>query len=188
MLDFYSYSQKSYDPFTNRKITASELRSCAKAQDVEFKYGDILIVRTGWSEAYKSLNENKRKEMGANEWHKLAFAGLDRGLDTVTFLHDNYFSAVAGDAPAFETWPFDEPDHLHHFLLPLWGVPIGEMWDLDYLTVLCKKHNRYTFFFTSSPANVRGKSWNPASCQMLPSKNSTILITFKGESPAILTQ
>jgi len=156
LIDFYEFAKKSYDPFSHRKITADEIKACAKAQNVTFEYGDILIVRTGWSEKYSSLDAQGRKEEGAKGYLEHQFSGLDRGHDMVELLHDNYFAAVASDAPAFESWPMDEPEHLHHFLLPLWGSPIGELWDVDGLSELCKKHNRYTFFFTSAPANVQG--------------------------------
>jgi kynurenine formamidase len=86
------------------------------------------------------------------------FAGLDGGHDMAEFLHDNYFAAVGSDSPTLESWPMDEPHHLHHFLLPLWGAPIGEMWDLDVLVDLCKKNNRGEFFFSSTRSNVQGKS------------------------------
>jgi kynurenine formamidase len=157
LIDFYDFCGKSYDPFTPRKITAEEIKACAKAQGVEFKYGDIFIVRTGFSEAYRKLNKQQREAMSATAYLELKFAGLSRAHDMVELLHDNYFSAVASDAPSFETWPMDEPEHLHHWLLPLWGSPIGELWDLEELAALCKKHKRYTFFLSSSPANVKGK-------------------------------
>jgi len=156
LIDFYSFSQKSYEPFSKRDITADELKACAKAQNVKFEYGDVLIVRTGWSEAYRNLDQKGREIEVAKGYLEHQFAGLGRGHDMVEFLHDNYFSAVGSDAPAFESWPMTEPEHLHHFLLPLWGVPIGELWDLDLLAELCKKNNRYEFFFTSAPSNVQG--------------------------------
>ncbi|EXJ86929.1 hypothetical protein A1O3_03883 [Capronia epimyces CBS 606.96] len=158
LIDFYDHCGKSYDPFTPRKITANEIKACAKAQGVEFHYGDIFIVRTGFSDAYRKLDERQREKLGTKAYLDLQFAGLSRAHETVELLHDNYFSAVASDAPAFETWPMDEPEHLHHWLLPLWGCPIGELWDLEELAALCKKHQRYTFFLSSSPANVKGKS------------------------------
>jgi hypothetical protein len=89
-------------------------------------------------------------------WDELQFAGVDRGDEMIDFLHDSYFSAVAGDAPSFESWPMNGNTDLHYFLLPRWGVPIGELWDLDGLAELCEKLNRYEFFFTSSPSNVQG--------------------------------
>ncbi|OCK83032.1 hypothetical protein K432DRAFT_347843 [Lepidopterella palustris CBS 459.81] len=156
LIDFYSFSQKSYDPFESRKITAEEFKACAKAQNLTFEYGDILIIRTGWSEAYRNLDQKGREDIGSKAYLEHQFAGLSREHEMVELLHDNYFSAVGSDAPTLETWPMDDPDHLHHFLLPLWGAPIGELWDVDLLAELCKKHNRYSFFFTSSPSNVQG--------------------------------
>jgi len=156
LLDFYSFSGKSYDPFTTRSITVSELKECAKAQNVTFEYGDILLVRTGLSEAYRKLSEADRQTIGSKPWSELKFAGVDRGDEMLEFLYDNYFSAVAGDAPSFESWPFSGDKILHYYLLPRWGMPIGEIWDVDGLAELCEKHNRYEFFMTSSPSNVQG--------------------------------
>jgi hypothetical protein len=47
--------------------------------------------------------------------------------------------------------------HLHEHLLALWGVPIGEMLDLERLAGRCRDLGRWTFFFTSAPANVHGE-------------------------------
>lgn len=74
----------------------------------------------------------------------------------VSFLHDGWFAAVAGDAPSFEVWPTKEKYHLHEYLLALWGVPIGEMLDLERLAERCREEGRWSFFFVSSPANVVG--------------------------------
>jgi hypothetical protein len=46
--------------------------------------------------------------------------------------------------------------YLHESLLALWGVPIGEMLDLERLAEKCKELKRWEFFFTSQPANVLG--------------------------------
>jgi kynurenine formamidase len=102
LLDFYSFSKKPYSLFSKSDITADELKACAKAQNVKFEYGDILIIRTGWSEAYRTLDQKGREIEGAKGYLELQFAGLGRGHDVVEFLHDNYFSAVGSDTPAFE--------------------------------------------------------------------------------------
>lgn len=65
-----------------------------------------------------------------------------------------YFAAVAGDAPTFECWPTQESYHLHEYILALWGMPLGEMLDLEKMSELAKKNKKWTFFFCSSPANV----------------------------------
>jgi hypothetical protein len=50
-------------------------------------------------------------------------------------------------------------DALLGFLLALWGMPLGEMIDLEKVSQLARKNKKYTFFFTSAPANVvRGVS------------------------------
>jgi len=35
-------------------------------------------------------------------------------------------------------------------------MPLGEMLDLEKAAQLAKKHHRYTFFFSSAPANCPG--------------------------------
>lgn len=47
--------------------------------------------------------------------------------------------------------------HLHEYILALWGMPLGEMLDLEKLAQTCREKNRWTFFFTSAPANCPGK-------------------------------
>jgi len=50
---------------------------------------------------------------------------------------------------------------LHDFLLPGWGMPIGEMWDLEALAAECERQQRWTFFLTSSPLNLPGGVASP---------------------------
>lgn len=40
------------------------------------------------------------------------------------------------------------------FNLSMWGMPIGEIFDLEGLSKACAEAGRYTFFFTSWPLNV----------------------------------
>lgn len=157
LIDFWRYSQGAYDPNTTRKITVQDILECAKAQNVTFRYGDILLIRTGWIEAYGRMDETARKAVGQVKDYAHNFVGVDQDIEMVDFLHNNYFSIVAGDNPAFEAWPTG-PSPLHTWLLPLWGVPIGEMWDLEALSSMCDKYKRYEFFFTSIPTNVAGKT------------------------------
>lgn len=57
--------------------------------------------------------------------------------------------------------PTEKEWHLHPILLAGWGVPIGELFDLDALAKLCEKKNRWSFFFTSSPLNYTGAVASP---------------------------
>ena len=38
--------------------------------------------------------------------------------------------------------------------LRLWGMPIGEFFDLEELSKACAEAGKYTFFFSSWPLNV----------------------------------
>lgn len=99
------------------------------------------------------------------------YAGLAQEEKIKDWLHDCYFATVAGDAPTFEAWPTHAGEliktrrhierqadcwkeyHLHEYILALWGMPLGEMLDLERLAQSCREKNRWTFFFSSQPAN-----------------------------------
>ncbi len=159
LLDYWNYCErhnKTFDPTTTHAIPLSELLDCAKAQGTTFKYGDILIIRSGYIQHYNGLDQAARSDIKGEGIYDFTFVGVKVDDDMLDFLHDNYFAAVAGDMPAFEAWP-PKPPVAHTYLLPRWGCPIGEMWDLEELAETCKKHGRYHFFFSSSPTNVPGE-------------------------------
>ncbi len=142
------------------EIPASELLEVADAQGTRFETGDILIVRTGWTAWYDTLDEAQRAEI-ADGPH--TFIGVAQGPDTFRFLWDNHFAAVAGDAPSFEAWPPASMEvSLHQTLLPLWGMPIGEMFYLEDLAADCAEDGVYEFMFTSAPLNKLGGVASPA--------------------------
>ena len=99
-----------------------------------------------------------------------------------------HFAAVAGDSIAFEVYPPQKPDGsfggssdlgkylcqrqlqtnemlttkvLHNYFLCLFGLNIGELWDLKKLGEYCAKAGRYTFLLTSTPMNIPGLVASP---------------------------
>lgn len=82
---------------------------------------------------------------------------MEQSEEMLDWLHDCWFAAVAGDAPTFEAWPSEAGYYLHEYLLALWGVPIGEMLDLERVSEVCRESGRWTFFVASCPANVHGE-------------------------------
>jgi kynurenine formamidase len=157
LLDYWSYSKKSYNPNTRHPITAAGLLACANDQGLQFQYGDILLIRTGWIDVYNQMSQEERVKLTEVPKYQHDFVGVDQEPEVADFLHDNYFSAVASDTPAFEVWPQKKEWNHHVNLLPLWGLPIGELWDLEKLSELCKKYKQYAFFFASTPNNIAGK-------------------------------
>ncbi|RAL11137.1 uncharacterized protein BO97DRAFT_444077 [Aspergillus homomorphus CBS 101889] len=157
-----------YNPYTSHAITLSDLQSCAKAQGVnllpasqggDIQPGDILLVRSGFVEAYHRLDPAARTAAAHRSHADLAWAGLSQDEDMLTWLHDCYFAAVAGDSPTFECWPpvrAEGRGFMHQELLACWGMMIGEMWDLERLARRCRELGRWTVFVTSAPAMVFG--------------------------------
>jgi hypothetical protein len=123
----------------------------------------MLFVRSGWKEAYDNKSDDDRTKAalrhgaGKDGEDGQRYAGVSQEQKILDWLHDCYFSSVAGDAPAFEAWPTHEDYHLHEYILALWGMPLGEMLDLEKLAQTCREKNRWFFFFTSAPANCPGK-------------------------------
>jgi kynurenine formamidase len=129
-----------YDPFKCHSISLDDLHKCATAQGIDIrpeaagghiKVGDILFIRSGFVERYYSTTPAEKTAVERRPSHETEWAGVKQDKSMVTWLHDSYFAAVVGDSPTFEAWPSQEDYHLHEHLLALWGVPIGEMWDLE---------------------------------------------------------
>ncbi|KAF9883327.1 hypothetical protein FE257_003745 [Aspergillus nanangensis] len=165
LLDYHRYASqtnRTYDPFRHLAITLSDLAACGRAQGIDIrpgsaggdiKIGDILFVRSGFVERYYASSPAEREQDAARPSHESAWAGVAQEEDMLNWLHDAYFAAVVGDAPTFEAWPSCKEYHLHEYLLALWGVPIGEMWDLERLARVCVQERRWVFFVNSAPAN-----------------------------------
>lgn len=50
---------------------------------------------------------------------------------------------------------------LHQYFLALFGLNIGELWDLKALSEACKEKKKYSFLLTSCPLNVSGSVGSP---------------------------
>jgi hypothetical protein len=171
LLDYRSYADHiglRYDAARPHDISLDDLRACGNYQGLDIRpasqggdiqIGDILLIRSGWIEDYyrrtpeEAIRLALRSEETSDNNEVQSSAGLKQEEAMIDWLHDCYFSAVGGDAPSFERWPPAEEYYLHEYLLALWGVPIGEMIDLEKCSQLAKKNKRWAFFLSSAPAN-----------------------------------
>lgn len=87
--------------------------------------------------------------------------GMANNMETVRWLYNNHFAAVAADNPAFEATPIPEECCLHEWLLCHWGTHIGELWNLEDLSRVCKELGKWSFFLTSAPLHVEGAVASP---------------------------
>ncbi|OCL05782.1 hypothetical protein AOQ84DRAFT_298293 [Glonium stellatum] len=161
LLDYHSWclaNNISYEPFKTGSIPLTHLKAVAEFQGVDFKFGDILIIRSGYMAAYSTLQHAELESL--SKVIPPTFSGIEQSEEVLEWIWDN-FSAVAGDQPSFECWPSQQPFLLHEVLLAGWGCPIGELFDLEALAGQCKKLGRYSFFVTSEVCNVPGGVASP---------------------------
>ncbi|KAF2666692.1 hypothetical protein BT63DRAFT_376464 [Microthyrium microscopicum] len=167
LLDYASWAEKNsipLTPFSATTITLANLREIIKEQKISFRPGDILIIRSGFTAAFSKLKAEEQKTL--SERPVAEFAGVESTEEMLKFLWENQFAAVAGDAPAFQMSPVhglgQDDDHcLHEWLLAGWGMPIGELFDLEKLSELCKELGRSAFFLSSMPLKVPGGVASP---------------------------
>ncbi|KAK7948064.1 uncharacterized protein PG986_008950, partial [Apiospora aurea] len=151
--------QELPNPWSTYSITVPELEAALADQGTTIKQGDILLVRSGYVKRHNESTEAECKAgtQGANS------IGVAPCEETVRWLYGYHLAAVGGDTIGFEALPRD-PENvwaLHEWLLVFWGTPIGELWDLEQLGEICSDLNRWTFFVTSAPLNVRGGVGSP---------------------------
>jgi len=90
-----------YDAFKTNPIPLEQLKATLEAQGTQVKFGDILIVRSGYMDAYSKMDRQDIEAL----MKKLppSFTGVQQGEDVLQWIWEN-FSAVAGDQPSFECW------------------------------------------------------------------------------------
>jgi len=135
-------------------IAPTDLERAERAQGVEVRSGDVLLVRTGHLQVY-TLEGDARSYMKA-------MPGL--GLACVEWLHDRQVAAVASDTNMVEVWPLEDPAVMlpvHLLCLREMGMPLGEMFDLEALAEDCAADGQWTFLFTAPPLRVTGGVGSP---------------------------
>jgi kynurenine formamidase len=145
-----------WDPARRHEITTADVDAALAAQSSPVRAGDVLLVRTGWVGWYLSLDEAARNELGgAMTSATLPSPGLCQGDTFARWLWNHGVAAVGADNPALEAIPVPKgAGFLHRYLLPLLGIPIGELWALDGLAAACERTGRWSFLLVSVPLNL----------------------------------
>ncbi|WWC61609.1 uncharacterized protein I303_104193 [Kwoniella dejecticola CBS 10117] len=156
------------DAFSNSNpISLSTLKSCAEEFNVDVQPGDILLVRTGFTEAILSKSVEEREGLKRRKEGNLS-CGVEASEEMWAWHWDKGISAVASDCPSYESWPAPSGQlSCHQIFLAGWGLPIGELFDLRELSKKCQEYNRWTFFFTSVGLNVPGGIATPPNAQAI---------------------
>ncbi|KAL4928305.1 uncharacterized protein BDV17DRAFT_291795 [Aspergillus undulatus] len=118
LLDWYSYALRNnlpHSPFTNQAIYLHDLLQVAREQGSDFRRGDVLLIRTGWTAAYSKLTDSEKEKLGGRD--NRASIGVEATEDAIRFHWDQQFAAVVSDTVAYEAWPSAKP----------WGVSMHEV-------------------------------------------------------------
>ncbi|KAJ5917599.1 hypothetical protein N7466_011153 [Penicillium verhagenii] len=169
LIDYVSYAKKRGIPLnalTRQTVSLDEVQEIAAECNITFQRGDIFFLRVGLPDTWAGMSAEQRLEYSQQSMPQ--HAGIEQSERVLRFMWDNHFAAVASDAVSFEVFPaVNEEFDLHHHLLAGWGVPIGEMFDLDGLAETCRRLGRWSFFVSSSPLNcARGVS-SPPNCMAI---------------------
>lgn len=177
LLDYARYAEKhsiSYSTFSDHAVPLSVLLDIAKEQNTKFEKGDVLFFRMGLIQEWSSQMTDQEKHDYAKTTTP-QHAGVEGTEEMLRWIWDSGFAAVASDNSSFEVYPakkaFFRADGqdvegllMHETLLAGWGMPIGELFDLDGLSNLCDEEKRWEFFVASSPLNMPGGVSSPPNC------------------------
>lgn len=114
LLDYKAFADArgiTYSPFESHAITVQDLEAVAHHQGTVFCPGDVLMVRTGFSEEIALLDEEKQEQI-LHHHHVCGIAGTE---ETARWVWNHRFAAVAADNLAFEVQPPLAGRHLGEF-------------------------------------------------------------------------
>lgn len=162
LIDYASHAKRNnipLTPFKTSTIPLSTLQQILSETNLAPRTGDILFIRTGFTEAFNALSPSEEAALAARPTPD--FAGVENGEKTLRWLWENQFAAIASDAPSFEPAPLvrmhegvTHEDTLHQWCLSNWGLPIGEYFDLEEVAACCRERGRWSFFLSSVPLKV----------------------------------
>ena len=138
-------------------VPVAHLKQMVAEQNIQIRPADILFIRVGFTAAYDRLSTPDQENFPTRDPPGLL--GLEATKESLRWLWENRFAAVASDSPSFERGPiggpYNDPDvNIHQWALAGWGLPLGEMFDLEETARLCHEMGRHSFFVTSAPLKV----------------------------------
>jgi kynurenine formamidase len=129
-------------------ITCEDLDATAKAQGVEVRRGDFVIVRTGQME----------QRLDGGDWG--GYAGGDApglAFETAEWIFKKEIAAICTDTWGCEVRPNETADASqpwHWVVIPMIGITMGEIFYLRDLAADCARDRVYEFLFCGPPLPV----------------------------------
>ncbi|HEY7294261.1 MAG TPA: cyclase family protein [Dehalococcoidia bacterium] len=154
-----------YDPGSSHEITVEELELTRERAGVTFQPGDIVLLRTGFTEWYLQQDLQTRRRIASPML--LQAPGIAHSEAMARYVWESHASGWAADCPSLEAWPPQlAPEawpfgFLHNVLIGQFGLAIGELWWLEELAADCAADGVYEMFVTSAPLNSPGGIGSP---------------------------
>lgn len=142
-------------------ISNDELDACAKAQNVEIRRGDFVIIRTGQME--RCLKEG--------QWG--GYAGGDAPgvkFENCYWCHGKQIAAICSDTWGVEVRPNETAEAnqpWHWVVIPAMGLTMGEIFYVKELAEDCAEDKVYEFFFNAPPLVITGGTGSPINPQAI---------------------
>jgi kynurenine formamidase len=136
-------------------ISNDELDATARAQGVEVRKGDFVIVRTGQME--RCLAEKKWGNYAGGDAPGVRF-------ENCYWCHEKEVAAICSDTWGVEVRPNETKEvqqPWHWVVIPAMGLTMGEMFYLAELAQDCADDGVYEFFFTGPPLIITGGTGSP---------------------------
>jgi kynurenine formamidase len=136
-------------------IGNDDLDGCARAQGVEVRPGDFVIVRTGQMEHC----------LARGDWGTYA-AGDAPGLrfETAGWIHKTQIAAICCDTWGCEVRPNECTEAFqpwHWIVIPMIGITMGEIFYLKDLAADCAQDKVYEFLFCAPTLAITGAVGSP---------------------------
>lgn len=142
-------------------VSSDDLDACARAQGVEVRKGDFVIVRTGQME----------QRLAEGDWG--TYAGGDApGLrfETAEWMHRKEIAGICTDTWGCEVRPNEVPEATqpwHWVVIPMLGITMGEIFNLRELAIDCKEDGVYEFLFCAPSLPITGAVGSPINPMVL---------------------
>lgn len=160
LIDWLSWARAKDEvlpPFQTGAMQVEHLKAIVSENNIQIKPGDILFIRCGFTAAFNELSSSEQQNFPNRQ--PGGYLGLEATKDSLRWLWDCRFAAVASDSASFERGPatgeYNDPEEtIHQWALAGWGMPLGEMFDLEKLAEACLARRRWSFFLCSVPLKV----------------------------------
>ena len=142
------------------RIGPETLRRTIDHQRSPVEPGDIVCLRTGWTEAYLEADTEGRLEIVAPVGGgRIASPGVTP--DVAEIAQEQRWAAVAADNPAVEATPMPDVGSAHVTMQRNLGLLFGELFVFGDLARAADADGRWDFFFVAVPLLVPGGMGSP---------------------------